>query len=507
MKLSYLLLLLLTLVPAIAQNPQTQTAPIYSVNAKYVNGVAPGYAPTIDAGGGPFLDLGPGTSFCGTSLHIYPSGIYQLTVNTTNYIYLDTTASCIPTVSTSTFTSTQIPIAIVTVSAIGNITGIVDARTEFNSNTVSGSFCSLGGCTLTGLLTVPSLVINSSGTITGIQGTDSNLMSSGTISGSTGTAVCLDSNNGLTTSGCTGGSGGNATSIQSVAVSSTFPTNGFALVYNSGPGQWVPTNLATTYCPIAGCPFSGNITVPSIVINSSPTMTNVQGSDTKFMSAGTITGIAGTAVCLDGASGLTTSGCTPSGNATSIQGIAVNAATPTTSQAIVYNGSQYIPTTLPVSTSIGLPASCTAGALWTNPSPTGTNNVVYECYSTNNWITLSPSLSGTPSIGADSGAGTGPTVTLTAGASDQAGWINVTTGTGPAASAGVVTVTFGNTSYPAQPVCNVYPASAATAALSGTGQVYVSQSSSSSTLFVASVGSSALAATTAYKWGYSCLLP
>jgi hypothetical protein len=29
---------------AITQQPQTQTAPISAVNAKYVNGVAPGYA-------------------------------------------------------------------------------------------------------------------------------------------------------------------------------------------------------------------------------------------------------------------------------------------------------------------------------------------------------------------------------------------------------------------------------------------------------------------------------
>lgn len=38
------LLLILAGTFASAQSPQTQTAPIYPVNAKYTNGVAPGYA-------------------------------------------------------------------------------------------------------------------------------------------------------------------------------------------------------------------------------------------------------------------------------------------------------------------------------------------------------------------------------------------------------------------------------------------------------------------------------
>jgi hypothetical protein len=198
---------------------------------------------------------------------------------------------------------------------------------------------------------------------------------------------------------------------------------------------------------------------------------------------------------------------TGGGNATSIQGVAVNAASPSSGQVIGYNGSQYIATTLPISSALSLPPTCTTGSLWTNPSPTGSNNVIYECYVTNTWISLNASMSGTPSIGANSGAGTGPTVSLSSGASDQAGFINLTTGSGPSASAGVVTVTFGNAGYSEQPVCTVSPASATTAALSGTGQLYVSKGSSSPTVFVASVGSSALSATTAYVWGYTCMLP
>ena len=50
--------------PAFAQQPQAQQGqPLYAVNAKYVNGVAPGYWPT--AGTGLTLNLSAGTALCG----------------------------------------------------------------------------------------------------------------------------------------------------------------------------------------------------------------------------------------------------------------------------------------------------------------------------------------------------------------------------------------------------------------------------------------------------------
>lgn len=153
MKLKYIWLLILLALPSFAQQPQTQKAPSYSVNAAYVNGVAPGYSPTADKAGGPYLDLGPGTAFCGNTIAQYPGGIYQLTVNTTSYIYLDTNNACIPTVSTSTFTTTQLPIASVVVDSSGNISSITDVRTPFNSNAISGGYCPLTGCTFTGPIT------------------------------------------------------------------------------------------------------------------------------------------------------------------------------------------------------------------------------------------------------------------------------------------------------------------------------------------------------------------
>ena len=48
--------------PLFAQQYQSTLAPIFATNAKYVNGVAPGYAPT--SGTALVLNLGPGTANC-----------------------------------------------------------------------------------------------------------------------------------------------------------------------------------------------------------------------------------------------------------------------------------------------------------------------------------------------------------------------------------------------------------------------------------------------------------
>ena len=108
--------------------PQTQTAPIYPVNAKYTNGVAPGYYPT--AGSGLTLNIGKGTAFCSGSPVTYAGGTLTMTASTTNYIYLNTASSCAVAGKTTAFTSTDIPIAVV-VTGGSSITSITDDRTMF----------------------------------------------------------------------------------------------------------------------------------------------------------------------------------------------------------------------------------------------------------------------------------------------------------------------------------------------------------------------------------------
>ncbi len=120
-------------LPSLAQQPQAPAGtPLYSVNAKYVNGMAPGYWPT--AGTGLVLNLSAGTAYCGNppAPVSYPGGSLALTASATNYIYLDPANNCSPAAGTSAFAAGQIPIAKV-VTGASSITSITDIRTLFAS--------------------------------------------------------------------------------------------------------------------------------------------------------------------------------------------------------------------------------------------------------------------------------------------------------------------------------------------------------------------------------------
>lgn len=102
-----------------------------------------------------------------------------------------------------------------------------------------------------------------------------------------------------------------------------------------------------------------------------------------------------------------------------------------------------------------------------------------------------------PTIAAGTGAGTGPTVSVS-NATDLSGIINVTTGALPTAAATVVTITF-NVGYGVAPNIQLFPGNAETALLSGVTMVFVT---STTTTFVITAGSTGLVAATAYKWYY-----
>lgn len=104
-----------------------------------------------------------------------------------------------------------------------------------------------------------------------------------------------------------------------------------------------------------------------------------------------------------------------------------------------------------------------------------------------------------PSIAAGTGAGTGPTISING--TDAAGVLNITTGSTPAASATVATITF-NAAYGTAPFVVLTPADAVTAALSGNEQVYIDFASTTTALFVLKIGSTNLAGSTSYKWHY-----
>jgi hypothetical protein len=154
-----LITILLFALPVMAQQPQTQVAPIYSVNSKYANGVAPGYWP--QAGAGLVLNIGKGTANCANTIVEFAGGTRTLADNTVNYVYLDTASSCAPGSNTTGFTNATIPIAKVTTLS-GVITTVDDARTPFSTAI---------GVTSAGSGTNPKLAIWATGTTLGNIGT------------------------------------------------------------------------------------------------------------------------------------------------------------------------------------------------------------------------------------------------------------------------------------------------------------------------------------------------
>lgn len=112
-----------------------------------------------------------------------------------------------------------------------------------------------------------------------------------------------------------------------------------------------------------------------------------------------------------------------------------------------------------------------------------------------------PVTNGTaPGIAAGTGAGTSPTVSLAG--NDVSGVITITTGTSPSASATVATITFANAFAAAPKSVTLTPAEGNAGALTGTGAVFAGLSGISTTVWTMTVGSSALAAATTYKFNY-----
>jgi len=154
---------LLCALPALAQQPQTHTAPTVLENAKWANGVAPGYAPT--AGSGLTLNISAGTAFCGGSVIAYAGGTLSMTASATNNVYLNTAASCVPAAKTTAFTASDIPIAVVT--ATSSITAISDLRTMFIQQSGAGGGVSVGLALPNNIFSVSGSPVTGIGTLTG----------------------------------------------------------------------------------------------------------------------------------------------------------------------------------------------------------------------------------------------------------------------------------------------------------------------------------------------------
>lgn len=132
MKLFTAIVLALASLTVAAQQPQNPSAPISPLKARYVQG---GYDPTN--GSELTLNIGGGTVYCAGTITTYAAGTLTMAASQTNYVYLNTSALCVPAVKTTTFVSGDIPIATVVTSA-STITTISDDRTPFQTAGASG---------------------------------------------------------------------------------------------------------------------------------------------------------------------------------------------------------------------------------------------------------------------------------------------------------------------------------------------------------------------------------
>lgn len=109
-----------------------------------------------------------------------------------------------------------------------------------------------------------------------------------------------------------------------------------------------------------------------------------------------------------------------------------------------------------------------------------------------------------PAIAAGTGAGTTPSVGLNSDSSDTRGLISITTGTTPAVSSTICTITWSTTYTTKRPIIILTPATATAAALSGNASIFVPPQGGPGpyTTFTLQSGSTALTASTLYQWNY-----
>jgi hypothetical protein len=106
-----------------------------------------------------------------------------------------------------------------------------------------------------------------------------------------------------------------------------------------------------------------------------------------------------------------------------------------------------------------------------------------------------------PTLVNGTGAGTGSSNAISTNANDIAGQIGINTGTAPVASSTVATLTF-HTAYATAPIVILTPGNAKAAALNAGQQVYVLNTSVTTTQFVLESGTTGLTALTTFIWNY-----
>lgn len=162
----------------------------------------------------------------------------------------------------------------------------------------------------------------------------------------------------------------------------------------------------------------------------------------------------------------------------------------------------------------GLMSSVGNGGInWSAINPITTDGVNWTQFTDDtsvNWTEVTKLSSGgsvsfsetTPTIAAGAAAGGSPTINIEG--SDGSGAIILVTGSSPTTSATIATITFDST-FTHNPIIDLTPMNAASAALSGAKKPYWDYASASTTTAVLKSNTTALDAETTYIWGYQTI--
>lgn len=141
---------------------------------------------------------------------------------------------------TSTVSTGTAPFVIASTTEVPNLNvNFLQGDTWASPGTIGSTTPNSG--VFTTLKANTSFALASGPTFTGTTGTDTNIPSAGTISGGAGKSVCLDSNNGITTSGCPSG----FTQIETANNTSVCTTSGASYANCSTTVTW-PVNFVDT---------------------------------------------------------------------------------------------------------------------------------------------------------------------------------------------------------------------------------------------------------------------
>lgn len=422
-------------------------------------------------------------------------------------------------------TAATIAVGTVTPLSAGSTPTVTNAGTSgaaiFNFGIPAGATGATGSTGSTGTAGTAATIAVGSVT-TGAAGSSATIVNAGTTSAAVfNFSIPQGATGAQGTAGTNGAAGPNqVTTATTTTFTSLLKGNGSTVAQAvAGTDYVLPsgsiTGQAGTVATISGLISAGtNITITGSGTSASPyVLTGAAGGSGSGVTAFTVNNgitasVAGTTATL-GLAAITPTSVAASGT---VSGTSVTA-NGTANGAELYNYTGTTPTAPTTNQwEIALNTAITTPWIYV-PAGAPSTGVLYGTLtgsSVQQSFTTSPALThvvGTaaaiPTIAPGTGSGTSPTVvTVQAASTDLSGYINITTGTSPTAAGPVATITF-NIPYTIAPKCSIEGSNAAAMALTA-ARPYIAPANTTTAHFVVTANATALTASTAYQWGYTC---